>query len=250
MAWCERCMEKQISLLIVDDDVEIRHLLEQLLTKYEYKTYTASEGEAMFRVLETETIDLILLDILLPGDDGFVLCRKIRAKYSIPIIMLTAIGEATDRIVGLEMGADDYLTKPFNTRELIARIKAVTRRTQGGSLDTADLASAGEEIVEFEGWRLQKASRSLLSPEQIEVVLSAGDYDLLCAFIDRPQKVLSRDQLLDFTKNRHAGPFDRSIDIQVSRLRYKIEADPKNPKLIKTVRGGGYFFSPKVSKRG
>ncbi len=241
-------MEKQISLLIVDDDVEIRHLLEQLLTKYAYKTHTASDGEEMFRVLEKESIDLILLDVLLPGDDGFVLCRKIRAQYSIPVIMLTAIGEATDRIVGLEMGADDYLTKPFNTRELVARIKAVTRRTQGSVAEPVDVLSGGEEVVEFEGWRLQKSSRSLLSPDQVEVVLSAGDYDLLCAFLDRPQKVLSRDQLLDFTKNRHAGPFDRSIDIQVSRLRYKIEVDPKNPKLIKTVRGGGYFFCPKVTK--
>ena len=241
-------MEKQISLLIVDDDAEIRHLLEQLLTKYAYKTHTASDGEEMFRVLENESIDLILLDVLLPGDDGFVLCRKIRAQYTIPVIMLTAIGEATDRIVGLEMGADDYLTKPFNTRELVARIKAVTRRTQGSIAEPVDAPSGGEEVVEFEGWRLQKSSRSLLSPDQVEVVLSAGDYDLLCAFLDRPQKVLSRDQLLDFTKNRHAGPFDRSIDIQVSRLRYKIEVDPKNPKLIKTVRGGGYFFCPKVTK--
>lgn len=242
-------MEKQISLLIVDDDVEICNLLEQLLSKYDYKVFTAGDGNAMFKILEKESIDLILLDILLPGDDGFVLCRKIRAEYSIPIIMLTAIGETTDRIVGLEMGADDYLTKPFNTRELIARIKAVTRRTHGGANEENDTDETGTEVNEFDGWRLQKNARSLLSPDQVEVVLSAGEYDLLCAFIDHPQKVLSRDQLLDFTKNRHAGPFDRSIDIQVSRLRYKIEKDPKNPQVIKTVRGGGYFFCPKVVKK-
>ena len=241
-------MEHTIHVLIVDDDAEIRQLLEQLLIKYNYQVSTASNGNEMFAVLNSKSVDLILLDVLLPGDDGFVLCRKIREKYTIPVIMVTAIGEATDRVVGLEMGADDYLTKPFNARELVARIRAVMRRTQEGASKTADFISEDEEVLEFEGWRLQRASRSLLSKDQVEVALSAGDYDLLCAFIDRPQKILSRDQLLDLTKNRSSGPFDRSIDIQVSRLRYKIEEDPKNPTLIKTVRGGGYFFCAKIKK--
>ena len=149
-------MEKQISLLIVDDDREIRHLMEQLLCKYDYKVFTACDGIEMFAILEKQTINLILLDVLLPGDDGFVLCQKIRSQYHIPIIMVTAIGETTDRIVGLEMGADDYLTKPFNTRELIARIKAVTRRTQGESAEALCDTKTSEQRIEFDGWSLKK----------------------------------------------------------------------------------------------
>lgn len=243
-------MSDQTRLLVVDDDAEIRNLMEKLLISYGYNVRTAPSGVELFNILRAETIDLILLDILLPGEDGFVLCRKVREKYPhISIIMVTAIGETTDRIVGLEVGADDYLTKPFNPRELVARIKAVTRRSQQNTAapsTTEDFDN--KDILEFDGWRLRKSNRNLMSPDDMEIVLSAGEYDLLCAFLENPQRVLSRDQLLDYTKNRPAGPFDRSIDIQVSRLRVKLEKDPKNPKIIKTVRGGGYLFCPKIKK--
>lgn len=239
--------EQSITLLIVDDDSEIRDLLDKLLTKYGYQVLTAKDGKELFQCLEQKIVDLILLDIMLPDEDGFSICQKLRKKYDIPIIMVTAIGETTDRIVGLEMGADDYLTKPFNPRELVARIKAVTRRSSHampiGVEDPLELAA-----LSFSGWILKTDCRTLISPDKLEVSLSTGEYDLLYTFISHPQKVLSRDQLLDYTKNRPAGPFDRSIDIQVSRLRYKLENDPKNPVMIKTVRGGGYMFTPKVEK--
>lgn len=240
--------EQTITLLIVDDDAEIRNLLDQLLTKYGYQVLTAGDGRDMFAVLEDNTVDLILLDVMLPGEDGFSLCQKLRQTVSIPIIMVTAIGETTDRIVGLEMGADDYLTKPFNPRELVARIKAVTRRSQGQPATTVPDIDEGAACFKFNKWYLRVDERVLLSPDGLEVSLSTGEFELLKAFLLRPQKVLSRDQLLDYTKNRSAVPFDRSVDIQVSRLRSKLEEDPKKPQLIKTVRGGGYMLAMKVEK--
>ncbi|MAZ39354.1 MAG: two-component system response regulator [Legionellales bacterium] len=194
-------------------------------------------------------MDLIILDIRMPGEDGFTVCQKIRKTSDIPIIMLTANGEDMDRIIGLEMGADDYLPKPFNPRELVARIKAVLRRTAETKNSHKEEMHIDTEIYTFVNWKLDTATRVLMSPDDLEISITAGEYTLLMTFLERPKRVLSRDQLLEITHNRQAGPFDRSIDIQVSRLRQKIEDDPKNPKLITTVRGGGYMFTAPVKKR-
>lgn len=246
----EKIIGTLMNLLIVDDDPELRELLTDLLQKYGYEVQSASNGQEMFAKLATQHIDLIILDIRLPGEDGFSLCQKLRLNSMIPIIMLTANGDETDRIVGLEMGADDYLPKPFNPRELVARIKAVLRRFQEGTLalKAKDRSPFSAAILKFAGWRLELAGRRLISPDNLEIALSAGEYTLLLTFLERPRRVLSRDKLLELTHNREATPFDRSIDIQVSRLRQKLEDDPKNPKFIRTVRGGGYVFHPHVEK--
>ncbi len=232
-------------LLIVDDDREIRDLLTRFLTRHGYRVTSARDGREMRKAIADWRIDLIVLDLMLPGDDGLTLCRELRAGSDIPVIMLTAMGEETDRIVGLEMGADDYLAKPFNPRELVARIRSVLRRAR----PTRDPApEPGREVLRFAGWALDMAERRLARADGEAVELSSGEFDLLAAFAGHPRRVLSRDQLLDLTRGRTAGPFDRSIDIQVSRLRRKIEPDPKNPTLIKTVRGGGYMFTPEVER--
>jgi two-component system OmpR family response regulator len=241
-------MDKQPHLLVVDDDREIRTLISQFLTKHGYRVSSARDGVEMMQVLDSSRIDLIVLDLMMPGEDGLALCRRLRAQPgpsgAIPIIMLTAMGEETDRIVGLEMGADDYLPKPFNPRELLARVKAVLRRATG--LPVGSSAEPVNRGMTFEGWRLDIAKRELWSPDKVLVQLSAGEFDLLVAFAEHPQRVLTRDQLLDLARGRSAMPFDRSIDVQVSRLRRKIEPDPKEPSLIKTVRSGGYIFTPVV----
>lgn len=236
------------NLAIVDDDKEIRELLTDLLQQYGYTAFSASNGTELYRLLDNEKIDLIVLDIRMPGEDGFTICQNIRKTSKVPIIMLTANGEEMDRIIGLEMGADDYLPKPFNPRELVARIKAVLRRsTEGGDLEKIFIGTEAE-IFKFSGWQLDTATRKLTSPDGLEISITAGEYTLLMTFLERPKRVLSRDQLLEITHNRQAGPFDRSIDIQVSRLRQKIEEDPKEPTLIKTVRGGGYMLTVPVEK--
>ncbi len=233
----------QPHVLIVDDDREIRDLLSRFLTKHGMRVTAARDGTEMARALAERGIDLVVLDVMLPGEDGLALCRRLRGESALPVIMLTAMGEETDRIVGLEMGADDYLAKPFNPRELLARIKAVLRRAHALP---AQASPAGERL-RFEGWTLEVAGRRLLAPDGTEVSLSTGEYDLLYAFLTHPRRVLSRDQLLDLARGRAAAPFDRSIDIQVMRLRRKIEADPKDPRLIKTVRGGGYILAAEVA---
>jgi two-component system OmpR family response regulator len=243
-------MDKQPHLLVVDDDREIRTLISQFLTKHGYRVSSAANGAEMMQTLNTSRIDLIVLDLMMPGEDGLSLCRRLRAQSgpsgAIPIIMLTAMGEETDRIVGLEMGADDYLPKPFNPRELLARAKAVLRRSTG--LPVGTTAEPGQNRgLTFEGWRLDIAKRELWSPDNVLVQLSAGEFDLLVAFVEHPQRILTRDQLLDLARGRSAMPFDRSIDVQVSRLRRKIEPDPKEPTIIKTVRSGGYIFTPAVT---
>lgn len=239
-------MEIQSRLLLVDDDVEICELLSDLLRKYGYAVLTAGDGKQMFHLLAENTVDLIVLDVMLPGEDGLSLCRKLRSLSSLPIIMLTANSEETDRIIGLEMGADDYMAKPFNPRELVARIKAVLRRSHDNTQIIKNQQEA--EQYEFAGWKMETASRRLMAPDGIEIILSAGEYALLNIFITRPRRVLSRDQLLELLHNRSYGPFDRSVDIQVSRLRQKLGDDPKNPHIIKTVRGGGYLFAPLVER--
>lgn len=238
-------MEGAPHILIVDDNREIRDLLTRLLTKDGLRVSTAPDGRAMRKVLGESRIDLIVLDLMLPGEDGLTLCRQLRAESAIPVIMLTAKGEEIDRVVGLEMGADDYVAKPFSSRELLARIKAVLRRAQ--SLP-ADARSSEGANFRFAGWTLDMAKRELVSADGVIVPLSTGEYDLLLAFIRHPQRVLSRDQLLDLARGRAATVFDRSIDTQVSRLRRKIEGNPKDPEVIKTVWGGGYIFTPSVSR--
>ncbi|MEQ9639035.1 MAG: response regulator [Alphaproteobacteria bacterium] len=232
-------------ILIVDDDREIRDLLSRFLRGHGYRVDVAGDGKQMQRVLADGRFDLVVLDVMLPGEDGLGLCRKLRAESRLPVIMLTALAEETDRIVGLELGADDYLTKPFNPRELLARIRAVLRRV--AETPTAALPD-DTSALGFNGWRLDLARRALTDPEGGLVALTAGEYGLLLALVERPNRVLSREQLLDLTRGRDAAPFDRAVDVQLSRLRRKIEADPKNPALIKTVRGGGYLFAAKVSR--
>lgn len=236
--------ETTAHVLVVDDDREIRDLLGRFLTKHGYRVTTARDGKEMRRALGDWRIDLVVLDLMLPGEDGLSLCRTLRADSQIPVIMLTMMGEETDRIVGLEMGADDYLPKPFNPRELLARMKAVLRRAQSASIPQS---AEGRKILSFSGWKLDPGLRRLESPQGLIVDLSTGEFDLLVAFVEHPQRVLSRDQLLDFTHGRTEAPFDRSVDMQVSRLRHKIESDPKEPELIKTVRGGGYIFTAVVT---
>jgi two-component system OmpR family response regulator len=227
-------------VLIVDDDREICDLLARFLRKHGLRVETVADGRAMVRALDNGRFDLVVLDLMLPGEDGLAICRRLRATSSLPVIMLTAVTEDTDRIIGLEMGADDYVTKPFNPRELLARIKAVLRRTTNAGRES----STG--TLTFAGWRLRIAQRELRDPDGVLVPLTSGEFDLLLAFVERPERVLSRDQLLDLTKGRDALPFDRSIDVQLSRLRRKIEADPKHPQLIKTVRGDGYMLAQPV----
>lgn len=238
-------MEISPHLLIVDDDREIRDLLSRFLAKHGYRVSAAKDAREARRLLANSRIDLAILDIMMPGEDGLALCRDIRAKSVLPVIMLTAMGEEMDRIIGLEVGADDYLPKPFNPRELLARIKAVLRRA--GRLPESD-EETKVEMLQFSGWTLDTGQRRLMSPTGEPVELSTGEYDLLLAFLRHPQRVLSRDQLLDLARGRAAIPFDRSIDVQVMRLRRKIETEPKTPQIIATVRGGGYTFTPAVKR--
>jgi two-component system, OmpR family, response regulator len=234
-------------LLIVDDDKEICALLSQFLTQHGYRISVAYEGRSMMQTLESARIDLIVLDIMLPGESGLSLCGRVRSSATIPIIMLTAVGSETDRIVGLEMGADDYLPKPFNARELLARVRAVLRRA-GGQAETT-LGGSGRAL-EFCGWRLDVTGRQLFSPAGALVPLRAAEFELLLALAERPQRVLNRDQLLDLSRGRAATSFDRSVDVQVSRLRRKLKIGPDGPELIKTVRGGGYVFAACVTAMG
>jgi len=244
-------MERTPHILIVDDDREIRDLLNRFLVKHGLRVSTAADGREMSVALESGAIDLIVLDLMLPGDDGLTLTRNLRAGGAakggaVPIIMLTAMGEETDRIVGLEMGADDYLAKPFNPRELLARIKAVLRRFE--TLPTPHVnADSADSVCCFAGWVLNLSSQVLRNPDGDTVTISGGEFEFLRAFVTHPGRVLNRDQLLDLARGRDAQPFDRAVDVQVSRLRKKIEPDPKKPSFIKTVRGGGYMFTPPVT---
>ncbi|HCH99322.1 MAG: DNA-binding response regulator [Geminicoccus sp.] len=229
-------------IAILDDDPEIRSLLEQNLRGAGFEVSTASNGRDLKTILEHQTIDLIVLDLMLPGEDGLTICRELRAESNIPIIMLTAMTHEADRIIGLEMGADDYLTKPFSPRELVARIKATLRRQGMVTTQSEDR----RRMAVFEGWKLDVVRRELRDPDDVLVDLTSGEFDLLAALIERPNRLMTRDLLLDITKGRQADVFDRSIDITISRLRQKIEEDPKNPQFIKTVRGKGYIFSAEI----
>jgi two-component system, OmpR family, response regulator len=232
-------------LLIVDDDEDILSLLTTFFRKHSHTVTVAGDGAAMLAALDEHSIDLVILDLMLRGEDGLSLCRRLRATSHVPIIMLTAMADHTDRVVGLEVGADDYLTKPFDQRELLARVKAVLRRTVGnGAVATTETRPA----LCFANWRLDVTRRELRSEDNTLVVLSGGEFDLLLAFAEHSQRVLTRDQLLDLSRGATHAAYDRSIDVQVSRLRYKLETDPKSPSLIRTVRNGGYLFAPKVTR--
>ena len=230
-------------ILIVDDDAEIRILLGDYLKKNGYRTTAVTEGKGMLAALDKGRVDLIVLDLMLPGDDGLVLCRNLRAHSDIPVLMLTARGEDMDRILGLEMGADDYLPKPFNPRELLARIKSILRRakTMPGNIEIGDTSR-----VHFSEWELDTISRQLLSPQGVVVSLSGSEYRLLQIFLNHPNRVLNRDQLMDMMQGRDTDPFERSIDVQVSRLRHRLADDAKEPTIIKTVRGEGYILTALV----
>jgi two-component system OmpR family response regulator len=236
-------MEAQPHLLVVDDQREIRDALNAYLSKHGYRVSTAHNAAAARQALTTSAIDLVVLDIMMPGEDGLALCRFLRETTGVPIILLTAMTEDTDRVVGLEMGADDYVTKPFNPRELLARVKAVLRRTHALPPQRQPLASS---TLRFERWTLDGRRRKLIGEDGMAVSLSTAEFLLLSAFLNHPHMVLSRDQLLDLTRGHAAAVFDRSIDNQVSRLRKKIEGDPKRPTLIKTHWGGGYSFTAEV----
>ncbi len=233
-------------ILVVDDHKEIRDLVGRFLKQHGMRVSAAPDGKAMRKILSEHRINLIVLDLMLPGEDGLALCRNLRAESSIPVVMLTAMGEETDRIVGLEMGADDYIAKPFNPRELLARIKAVLRRAQ--SLPDEERFSEETSVV-FDRWTFNIAKRHLQTSDGVINPLSTGEFNLLLTFIHHPGHVLNRDQLIDLTQGRDSTPFDRSIDTQVSRLRKRIEVDPKDPQIIKTVWGGGYVFTPAVKKK-
>ena len=236
-------METNPHILIVDDDRELRDLLSRFLTANGFRVTVARDAREMSKVLEDAAIDLVVLDVMMPGKDGFAACRELRATNDVPLIMLTAVGDPTDRIVGLELGADDYLPKPFNSRELLARMRALLRRT---ATSPRRVAAGLAQSLQFAGWTLDVGRRCLLSPEGTMVTLSTGEFDLLLAFLEHPQRTLTRDQLLDLARGRSPVPFDRSIDVQVSRLRRKIEADPRLPQIIATVRGDGYMLATNV----
>ena len=230
-------------LLVVDDDREIRRLLDEYLGQSGYRVTAVGDGRAMRRALEGHRIDLVVLDLMLPGEDGLELCRGLRSRSNIPVLMLTARSAEVDRIVGLEMGADDYLAKPFNPRELLARIRSILRRARAlpHNLEAEDVTA-----FRFAGWTLDVASRNAVAPDGLLVPLSGAEFRLLRVLLERPQRVLARDQLLEFVNGREAVPFDRSIDVLVGRLRRRLRDDGKEPTLIKTVRGEGYVLAASV----
>jgi DNA-binding response OmpR family regulator len=233
-------------LLLVDDDLEVLALLQKFLSQHGYSVDIATDGPALWRAMERRHPDLIILDVMLPGDSGLVLCQRLRSEHNVAVIMLTAMGELSDRVVGLELGADDYLTKPFDARELLARVRAVLRRTAemtGISGDTP------RPIIEFADWQLDVTRRELRSPEKVMIPLSAGEFELLLVFAEHPRRILTRQQLLDMARGETHDAFDRSIDVQVSRLRRKLESDPASAPIIRTIRNVGYLFTPAVVKQ-
>ena len=238
-------MERVPRILVVDDDAEIQRLTKTLLVEYGFLVTVAGNGREMARALNEWTIDLVVLDVLMPGQDGFALCRDLRSRSELPIILLTALRDDADRIVGLELGADDYMVKPFNPRELLARIKTILRRSRARAVLPAEDTAL---IYGFVGWRLDAGARELLAADGTVVPLSSREFSLLLAFLNHPKCPLSREQLADVVRGQDCPPFDRSIDILVSRLRRKIEDNGKEPSLIKTIRGAGYQFCADVSR--
>ena len=238
-------MEQMPHILVVDDDREIRELLARFLERHRMRVTAVRDAREARKAWPCANFQMVVLDLMLPGEPGLDLARWLRAQSNIPIVMLTAMGEETDRIIGLELGADDYLPKPFNPRELLARMRAVMRRAG----DQAERKTEGSgKVMQFSGWTLEPARRRLLNPDNAEVPLTGGEFDLLLALAERPNRVLTRDMLLDLLRGRQAGPFDRAIDVAVSRLRRKLEDDGRHAQLIKTVRGGGYVLAADVER--
>lgn len=231
------------SVLIVDDDAEIRRLLTEYFERSGFRATAVADGRALRAALKASNPDIIILDLMLPGEDGLALCRDLRSRSNVPILMLTARSEETDRIVGLEMGADDYVPKPFHPRELLARVKSILRRAR--SLPD-NLQPERVRAFRFAGWTLDVATRTLTAPDGVLVDLSGTEFRLLRTFVDHPNRTLTRDQLIELMLDRDAGPFDRAIDVQVSRLRHRLRDNAKEPDLIKTVRGHGYVLATHV----
>ncbi len=236
-------MDNKDHLLIVDDDAEIRGLLREYFEKHDYRVTTAANGKEMRAATAASLPDLVVLDLMLPGVDGLELCRELRARSGVPIIMLTARGDETDRVVGLELGADDYMAKPFSARELLARVKSVLRRARALP---ENLRPEPVGSLRFAGWALDLATRNLVSPAGIVVALSGTEFRLLRVFLDHPNRVLTRDQLVDLMLSRDASAFDRAVDVQVSRLRHRLGDDAREPTILKTVRGQGYVLATEV----
>lgn len=238
-------MEPTPHILVVDDDREIRDLLSRFLERQGMRISAARDAREARKLWPLGRYHLVVLDLMMPGESGLDFARWLRSQGDVPIVMLTAMGEETDRIVGLELGADDYVAKPFNPRELLARIRAVLRRAHG---EGAAQKEPPPKSIRFAGWTLEPARRRLLDPGGAEVALTGGEYELLLVLLERSNRVLTRDMLMDLLRGRQAGPFDRAIDVAVSRLRRKLEDDGRNPSLIKTVRGGGYVLAADVEK--
>ncbi len=244
-------------IAVVDDEPDITQLLAGYLTNHGYRISELHSGQALMALMAGDAPDLVLLDLGLPGEDGFVIARQLREHWRCGLVIVSGRGDAVDKVVGLEIGADDYVTKPFDLRELLARIKAVLRRTVATASDAPSAsamaaaatvtAAIDRERLCFNGWVLDAAARSLRADDGRPVALTSGEFDLLSVFVQHPGRVLSRDFLLERTRGREAGPFDRTIDVQVGRLRRKLEADPEDPQIIKSVRGAGYLFAPRVT---
>ena len=231
--------------MVVDDDPDVRDIVERCLVDAGYKVWTSAEGGTVLDTIKEQNINLAIVDLVLPDTDGLMLTRSLKEHLSIGVIILSGRGETTEKIIGLEIGADDYLAKPFEPRELLARVRSVLRRL----IQPSAPSSAGETMVfSFEGWNLDITARTLLSPKGQQVELSSGEFNLLKAFVEHPNRVLSRDQLLDFTHANDSPAYDRSVDVRVGRVRKKIEVDPQNPKFIKTIRNGGYMFAASVNR--
>jgi two-component system OmpR family response regulator len=241
-----RGLEAEAHVLVVEDDGEMRALIARFLRQNGYRVTAVRDGREMWETLAGAPVDLVLLDIMLPGQSGLDLCRALRAKSGVPVIMVTARGEETDRVLGLELGADDYIPKPFGRAELLARVRALLRRARGQT--GTPQAGASGIFLRFGGWTLDTRRRELIAPDGTSIDLSGGEYDLLLAFCEHPQRVLSRDQLLDLARSRTAIGIDRSVDVMVSRLRRKIEPSDDSPEMIKTIRGAGYMFVPPVTR--
>ena len=235
-------MKSDAHILIVDDDSETRTLLTDFFQKRGLSVSVAADGDEMRAMIRRKPVDVVILDVMLPGANGFDLCRELRAHSPVPIIMLTAVTETTDRVVGLEIGADDYVPKPFDPRELLARIRAVLRRFDPASTATR----TAPQIYRFAGWTLDCARRRLMAPDDVRVELTNAEFNLLQAFVRSAQRVLTRDQLIELAGGETGYSYDRSVDILISRLRRKMEDNPRTPKLIRTIRGGGYQFVPEA----
>jgi len=235
-------MAELTRVLVVDDDSDVRWMICKYLEKHDFEVEAAENGAKMRELMKSQTFDLVILDVTMPGEDGLSLARFLRENYEIGIVMVTAASEVVDRVLGLEMGADDYVTKPFEPRELLARIKSVLRRLAAGARHDPGTLANGNDRMPFGRFMLDTASHKLLDESGVEIAITSMEFDLLKAFADNPDRVLTRDQLLNLAHKRDWDPYDRSIDIRITRLRRKIESDPAKPEVIKTVRGAGYIY--------